>query len=207
MLAWTHVFEAMNGWSEDRVAALSQAALAADRAFELDSSLPVAHFVRGLVYRELGNYDKALVEAGQAIARDPNYANAHVLLATLLYYTGQPQQGLEMILKAMQLNPHHPYNYPFHLGQAYFILQRYPDACTEFEAGLQSNPSAERLHVWLAAAYAQAGRREDASWEAEQVLTLNPEFSLQRMQESFPFQDPADLARFLDGLRMAGFSG
>jgi adenylate cyclase len=61
--------------------------------------------------------------------------------------------------------------------------------------------------VWLAAAYAQAGRREDASWEAEQVPTLNPEFSLQRMQESFPFQDPADLARFLDGLRMAGFSG
>jgi TolB-like protein/DNA-binding winged helix-turn-helix (wHTH) protein/Flp pilus assembly protein TadD len=207
MLAWTHVFEAMNGWSEDRAAALSQAALAADQALELDPALPVAHFVRGLVYRELGNYDKALVEAGLAIARDPNYANAHVLLATLLYYTGQPQEGLELILKAMQLNPHHPYNYPFHLGQAYFILQRYSEACTAFEAGLQSNPSAERLHVWLAAAYARAGRREDASWEAEQVLTLNPEFSLQRMQQSFPFQDPADLVRFLDGLRMAGFSG
>jgi adenylate cyclase len=206
MLAWTHVFEAMNGWSEDRADTLMQAELAATRAIELDAKLPVAYFVRGLVYRERGNYDKALVEAGQAIALDPNYANAHVLLATLLYYTGQPQEGLEMILKATQLNPHHPYNYPFHLGQAYFILKRYTEACTAFEDGLQSNPSAERLHVWLAAAYAQAGRRDDATWEAEQVLTLNPEFSLQRMQQSFPFQDPADLARFLDGLRMAGLT-
>lgn len=206
MLAWTHVFEAMNGWGEDRADALLQAELTANQALELASNLPVAYFVRGLVFRERGDYDLALAEAEQAIALDPNYANAHVLLATLLYYTGQPQEGLEMILKAMQLNPHHPYNYPFHLGQAYFILKRYPEACTAFEDGLQSNPSAERLHVWLAAAYAQAGRREDAAWEAEQVLTLNPEFSLQRMQQSFPFQDPADLAHFLDGLRMAGLT-
>jgi adenylate cyclase len=196
----------MNGWSEDRSQALMQAEQAADRAIALDTRLPVAHFVRGLVYRERGEYDDALAEAGQAVVLDPNYANAHVLLATLLYYTGRPQEGLEMIRKAMQLNPHHPYNYPFHLGQAYFILQRYPDACTAFEQGLQSNPSSERLHVWLAAAYALAGRSDDASWEAEQVLTLNPEFSLQRMQQSFPFRDPADLSRFLEGLRIAGFT-
>jgi tetratricopeptide (TPR) repeat protein len=106
----------------------------------------------------------------------------------------------------MRLNPHHPYNYPFHLGQAYFILRRYPEAIDAFEQGLASNPASERLHVWLAAAYAQAGRDEDAGWEVEQVLAANPEFSLQRIREAFPFQDPADLEHLLTALRKAGFT-
>jgi Tfp pilus assembly protein PilF len=41
----------------------------------------VGYFVRGLAFRDQGEYVKALVEAQKAIAYDPNYANAHVLLA------------------------------------------------------------------------------------------------------------------------------
>lgn len=204
MLAWTHAFDAMNGWSEVRQESLAQAHALATRAVAIDRELPIAYFVRGLVYRERGEYMKALVEAEKAIATDSNYANAHVLLATLLYYTGRPREGLEKIKKAMQLNPHHPYNYPFHLGQAYFILGRYQEAIEALEQGLGTNPSSERMRVWLAAAYAQAGREEDAKWEAEQVLALNPDFSLQRIRQAFPFKDPADIEHFLDGLRTAG---
>jgi len=206
MLAWTHAFEAMNGWSEVREDSLSQAQALATHAIALDETLPVAYFVTGLVYREREEYKKALVEAEKAIAYDPNYANAHVLLATLLYYTGRPQEGLEKIQKAMQLNPHHPYNYPFHLGQAYFILGRYQEAIDALEQGLETNPSSERMRVWLAAAYARSGRNEDARWEAEQVLALNPDFSLQRIRQAFPFQDPGDLEQFLNGLRTAGLA-
>ncbi|UCC57013.1 MAG: tetratricopeptide repeat protein, partial [Gammaproteobacteria bacterium] len=206
MLAWTHAFEAMNGWSEERDASLSHAHALATHAISLDEALPVAYFVTGLVYRERGEYVKALVEAEKAIALDPNYANAHVLLATLLYYAGRPQEGLYKIKKAMKLNPYYPYNYPFHLGQAYFILGKYPEAIEALEQGLGSNPSSERMRVWLAAAYAQSGREDDARWEAEQVLTLNPDFSLERIRQAFPFKDPADIARFLDGLRIAGIT-
>lgn len=206
MLAWTHAFEAMNGWSEVREDSLAQAQALATHAIALDETLPVAYFVTGLVYREREEYKKALVEAEKAIAYDPNYANAHVLLATLLYYTGRPQEGLEKIQKAMQLNPHHPYNYPFHLGQAYFILGRYQEAIDALEQGLETNPSSERMRVWLAAAYARSGRNEDARWEAEQVLALNPDFSLQRIRQAFPFQDPGDLEQFLNGLRTAGLA-
>lgn len=206
MLAWTHAFDAMNGWSELRDESLAHAHELAARAVEIDRALPVAYFVMGLVYRERGEYMKALVEAEKAIAIDPSYANAHVLLATLLYYAGRPREGLEKIKRAMTLNPHHPYNYPFHLGQAYFVLERYQEAIEALEQGLETNPSSERMRVWLAAAYARAGREEDANWEAEQVLALNSDFSLQRIQQAFPFKDPADMERFLDGLRIAGFT-
>jgi len=41
----------------------------------------------------MGEHVKAMVEAEQAIRYDPNYANAHVLLVTLLYYAGRPEEG------------------------------------------------------------------------------------------------------------------
>lgn len=206
MLAWTHAFDAMNGWSDKPEQSLRDANDLAAKAISLQKAMPVAYFVAGLAYRESGEYAEALVEAEKAIQYDPNYANAHVLLATLLYYSGRPQEGLERIQKAIQLNPHHPYNYSFHLGQAYYILRRYDEAIEAFKGGIESNPTSERLHVWLAAAYAQSGDIEEARWEATQVLTLNPGFSRVRIQKAFPFKNPADREHFLDGLRKAGLA-
>ena len=147
---------------------------------------------------------KAMVEAEKAITLDPSYANGHILMSTLLYYAGRPEEGLERIYHAISLNPHYPYNYPFHLGQAYFVLHRYDEAIEAFKQGLASNPSAERLHIWLAAAYAQSGNIEDAEWEIEEVLMANPDFSLAKLERAFPFSDPADLDHFLQGLYKAG---
>ncbi len=206
-LGWTYVFAAMNGWTDDRPATLAQAAQLADQAIQLQPELPLSYYVRGLTYREQGDkYVEALGEVETALKYDPNNANAKVLLATLLYYAGRPEIGLERIKDAMKMNPHHPYNYHFHLGQAYFVLRQYEQAEDAFQQGLATNPAAERLRVWLAATYAQSGDLERANWEAEQVLATNPDFSVARMEQSFPFKDPAELKHFTDGLRLAGFN-
>jgi len=204
MLAWTYAFEAMNGWTDDRPASLQQAERIATRAIGIQPVLPLAYYVRGLSYREQHEYVKALVEAQKAIEYDPNYANGYVLLATLLYYAGRPEEGLERIREAMQINPHHPYNYHFHLGQAYFVLHRYSEAIDAFNLGLASNPASERMRIWLAAALAQSGDIEAAKWEGEQIMMADTEFSLQRVSQAFPFKNPADTEHFLAGLRQAG---
>ncbi len=176
LLAWTHIFEAMNGWSDDRPATLKQAEQLASKAIDIQPELPLSYYVRGLSYREQGDqYVKVLGEVETALKYDANNANAKVLLASLLYYAGRPLVGLERIKEAMKINPHHPYNYHFHLGQAYFVLRQYEQAIDAFQQGLASNPAAERLRVWLAATYAQSGEFDNASWEAEQVLLLTPE--------------------------------
>ena len=204
MLGWTHVFDFMNGWSEQPESSLINSEKFATKALSLNEFLPVAHFVRGLTYREKGEYVKALVEAQKAIDLDPNYANGYVLYATLLYYAGRPEEGLEGMKRAIQLNPHHPYNYPFHLGQAYFVLKRYREAIDAFKHGLMTNPASERLRVWLAAAYAQAGDIDQARWEMEQARIANPDISVANFRKVFPFTDEKDLELFLDGLRKAG---
>ena len=205
MLAWAHAFDFMNGWTDAPGHSLKLALKLAQQGIALDPSLPVAYFVKGLVYRARNEYTQALVEAEKAIVLDPNYANAHVLAATLLYYAGRPQEGLERMKQAIRLNPHYPSNYPFHLGQTYFILKRYDEAIQAFKQGLETNPTSERLHVWLAAAYAQSGNQQEAEWEVMEVLRLNPDFSLKRIAWATPFQDSKDMDHFLEGLRKAGF--
>ena len=204
MLGWTYTYEAINGWSTDRTDSLKRGLAFAQKANALDNTLPVAYFVSGFAYRELGEYMKALVEAEKAIEYDPNYANAHMLLATLLYYAGRPEEGLKRVEQAMLINPHHPFNYTYHQGQALYILGRYDEAVDALENAIASNPGAERVHVWLASAYAQAGAIEDAQWEADQIMTMDPDFSMQRIEKIFPFKDPADRKRFIEGLRKAG---
>ncbi len=87
---------------------------------------------------------------------------------------------------------------------AYYILGHYEDAISTFRKGISSNPASERLHVWLAAAYAQAGEMDEAEWEVDQILTMNPDFSIKRVQDSFPYKYEADREHVLDGLRKAG---
>ena len=80
------------------------------------------------------------------------------------------------------------------------------EAIEAFKRWIDSHPASARLRVWLAAAYAQAGEIDEAEWEVDQIATLNPELSLQRIQEIFPLFGSADRKRFLEGLRKAGLS-
>jgi adenylate cyclase len=207
MLAWTYVFEYTNGWATSPQTALQRGLDIANKSISLDKGSPVAHFVRGLVHRERKEFEEALADAKISIELDPSYANGHVLTATLLYYAGRPEEGLNMLDIASRLNPLHPSNYPFHRGQALFILKRYEEAIEAFKFGLSQNPSSQRLHVWLAATYAQIGLFEDAEWEASEILYVDPDFSPAHLDSIFPFRNREDLKIFNAALNKAGFRG
>jgi adenylate cyclase len=58
--------------------------------------------------------------------------------------------------------------------------------------------------VLLAAIYGELGREEEARAEAAEILRISPNYSLAVVRARIPYKDPADLERFLDGLRKAG---
>ena len=205
LLAWTYAFEYTNGWSEDAKRTLARANELAKRAVALNDKLPIAYFVKALVHRERHEFVEALVEAQASIEIDPNYANGYMMLSTILYYAGKPEEGLAMVEKAERVNPVHPSNYPFHKGQALFILKRYDEAIAAFAKGVEQNPTSQRLRVWLAASYAQAGMIEDAEWEADQILLDDPDFRFGGLTHVFPFKNPADREHFNTALRKVGF--
>ena len=203
MLALTYRQEVVNGWSGDRERALDSAMQLAEKAISLNAAIPEAYFVKGMVHRERKEYFEAILAAEKAIEIDPNYADGHVAAGSVLYLAGRAEEGLDLVEKAMRLNPHYPHNYQLCQGQALYVMGSYGEAVDAFKQGIERYPQSERLHLWLAAAYAQVGEAERAEWEMQQVFALNPNFSPSFLEQASPFRYPEDLENFLDGVRKA----
>jgi len=45
---------------------------------------------------------------------------------------------------------------------------------------------------------------KEALREGEQIMAANPDFTIQRMMQAFPFKNPSDMEHFIAGLRLAG---
>jgi adenylate cyclase len=202
-LALTYYYDVVFGLSS-RDESIRQAIYYAKTANELDGSLPQLQFALSDIYRMQGKHDDAIAAARRAVALDPNYADGYGVLSLSLIYAGEPDAGLEAIREAMRLNPRHPFFYVNNMGHAYFLKGRYEEAIHAFERVTERNPGFLPARLLLASAYGQIGRTEDAEWEVEEIITLSPDFSIAQEREWAQYRKPADLERYLEGLRKAG---
>src|SRR5262249_17479610 len=90
------------------------------------------------------------------------------------------------------------------LAQAYFGLGRYEDAAAALKRRLVRKPDTDISRVLLAACYGHLGRAEEAQTLWQEVLRINPDYSLEHRRRVLPYKDPADFERVVDGLRKAG---
>lgn len=203
-IAFTHTasvvfFRAVN--PEEK---LLQALQYASKAVELDHTLPQAHFALSVIYMRRGLHDEAEAAAREAVKYDPNYADGHAQLANVLAYAGRASEALDMIQMAMRLNPRFSAPYIEVQGRAYFILRRYDQAIGQFVDCVSRDPESLTCRRFLAAAYGLAGRMEDAKWQAEEILSRDPDLTLQNDDHGLQFKNPDQRDLYYSGLRIAG---
>ncbi len=202
-LGWTYLREWGFQRSQDSQA-LEQTFALAQKAVALDDSLPMAHRLLGFAYQWKKQHDQAIAEEERAIALDPNDADSYAWLGATLDFAGRPEEVMGLIEKAMRLNPHYPLLYVFILGHSYHLMGRYEEAIAAYKKALTRNPNLSPAHQFLATIYSRLGREEEARAEVTEVLRISPNFSLEVWRQRVPFKDPAELERYLDGLRKAG---
>lgn len=205
-LALTYVYDYLHGWTDNDELALQKAHEYADKAISLHPSLPQVYWVKGFAEIFKKNYQQAIDYAQKSIDLSPNYADGYGLLANTLNYAGKAEEAGEVMSKAMQLNPRHPAIYKVIYGEILFNRGDYKGAIKYLSEALNSNPEIEESRIWLAAAYANAGNIEEASWQLEQVKVSGRELSLQRLEKVIPFKDPEQRKVFIDGLYKAGIA-
>jgi adenylate cyclase len=189
------------GWCEDVEATIAEVGEELQTALGLDDNDSDVHRIFAAWNLVQRNYDKAMYHEERALSLNPNNDLIVVQQGELLTWLGRPEEGIEWIKRAMQLNPYHPERYWNHLGRAYYVAHRYAEAAQAFA---RISAPDHTHHAFLAAALAQMGDAIAAAAHAQQVTRKVPGFSAQAYLETLHYQRPSDRDHHQDGLRKAG---
>ena len=111
MLGWTYLIEEWYGWSKFPKKSLGKAAEFAQKALELDDSLPEAHSLMGCIHLVKREYDKAVEWGQRSVDLSPNGADVLTLYAVTLRNVGRMEEAIALHEKAIRLNPLPPIHY------------------------------------------------------------------------------------------------
>ncbi len=203
-VGFTGAMEVFLGSAADPERALKKAERFSEAALRIDPDVPQVHFGRSFVFERMKRYGESIAAARRAVELDPNYADGYAQLASALVQNGQPEEALAAVATAARLNPNNPFFYLDVTARAQFMLGRYAEAARTYAEVIKRNPEFVSGHRGLAASYAHLGQLDEAEWEANEVLALQPDFSLERMRQLSAFKRAEDLERYIDGLRKAG---
>jgi adenylate cyclase len=206
MLAISHFMDLWYQTSESPLISFAQATKNTKKALALNDEDWGANFALSHLYFFRNEHDKAIAAAERAIALNPNGAEAYSLLGFLLTYFGNAEEGIRLLEKAIRLNPIFPAQYLHLLGNAYWFLGQYEDAIELYKKVLKRSPNHLLAHINLTASYSASDREEQARQQAQELLRLDPAFSLDRWAERVSplFEDEAVGERYIADLRKAG---
>lgn len=204
--ATSHSFDLSVSWSNSPEDSGRMAKGFALKALDLDPTVREVHFALGAAYLRERDFDRAIEATTRSVELDPNYADGLAQLAWVLNYSGQPNETLPRIQKAMRLHPHYSYFYEAILGQSYFHLGRYEEAAAVLERAVERNSEFVFARQYLAATYGQMGRVADAEWEISEIKAMVPSYTLAAQREHHYYRRDSDLALYLDGLRKGGLT-
>ncbi len=182
---------------------------AGTRAVELDDQDPWGQLVLGLAHARRRRPKPALMHLSKAIELNPNFALGYAGLGYGLAAGGQPERGLEALEQAHRLSPRDPFlaiYAPTVRYMALFALGRYEDAINVCRSTIALHPKHAGAWRLLTVSLGLLGKAEEARAALVQTLTLQPDLSLDHVESNTIYADPADRARFREGLLKAGLN-
>jgi len=132
-------------------------------------------FMRGAVLEAMGRVDEAEGELWTALQAHPENPILLNHLGYLWVDSGRRvEQGAEMIARAHAADPADG-NIQDSLGWAQYRQGQYDVAVTTLEEAVAKEPANAEINDHLGDAYWQVGRRREAEWQWNRVLTLEPD--------------------------------
>jgi adenylate cyclase len=195
---------AWGGWGKTPAQSLKYAAELVQKAIDLDDNNSEAHAILGLVYLSDRQFEKAIAEGDRAVALSPSGAIDFAFAAVIHLHSGTPKEALVLAKQAIRLNPVPPALFFNVLGASHRESGQYKEAISTFKEGIARYPEYNIYHYGLTTVYCATGQYEEARAEAEEILRIDPLFSLEQHTMRLPYKDRAVNERLLADLRKAG---
>ena len=184
----------------------------ASRALELDLTFSSPYAVLGMMQVVDRRYDDAINSVKQAVSFGPGEAQTQIAAGYVQLFAGNLSEAAAAVEVAAKLDPNlAPIDQE--IAGLVFLLQGDTGmAIDTLERARDDAPAAGNFRILLAAAYARAGRMEDAKEEiADGLRLVGRSESLARARSLAAFRDTyahfrnaGDLARIVEDLRQAG---
>lgn len=201
-LSWTYSLDVWLFWSDDTEADLQAAYAEAKQAVTLDDRDAVCHEALSLVSYVMGRMEAVVQAADRAVHLNPSRAPAHMMAGAGRIHGGDPESGIPMMTRSLELSPHDPLGNWFYGARAvgHFLLENYDDAISDSEEAIKIRYGYLFGRVMRTASLVKRGRVEDAREEMQRILEIDPEFTSARLARY------ADTVRdsLIDALQAAG---
>jgi adenylate cyclase len=204
MLGALYMMEAWLGSATSPRDSLQKGAELLQRTIVLDPTMGSAYAVLGNINILLRDFERGIELGQKAVELEPNGADSHAYLGLGFLLVGRLEDALKTFKNAIRLNPDAPAWYLHNLAAAYSYSGFYDEAIEWAKKAINRHPNNIFAHMVLAANYIQVGRDVEARAEAEQVLRINPSFSLERFAKINPFKSQEMHKRYIDALSKAG---
>jgi tetratricopeptide (TPR) repeat protein len=125
---------------------------------------------------DLGRWTEAVTCFEQAIAGQPDFADAHLGLGVALAHLRRSAEAVPHYQRALRLRPNWPEAYA-NLGLAFRKLRQFDDAIASYRQALQLQPDRADLHVGLGNSFRDRGNRDEAIACYQRALALQPDLA------------------------------
>jgi TolB-like protein/Tfp pilus assembly protein PilF len=210
VVAWAahwHHFYIGQGWGEHSKKGWAATQDYALRAIRLDphnaEALGIYAHYCAVADRD---FDNALHYFDRALRLNPSLAANWALSAATYCYIGEPDVALQRLERYRELAPLDPYYslYENCYTIAYVFKRDYERAVVVGRRAVNALPDFVNGYKPLIAALGHLGRRDEAKPYVDKLLSLEPNFTVERHGQVYPFKKAADRRRYLEGLRLAG---
>jgi adenylate cyclase len=204
-LGGTHFEAVVSGWTEFRQDETEQAETLAQKALALDPSTTSAYRLLALINMYKRRYDLALGQIDRALEINPSDVDSYQARGNVLVWAGRAAEALPWLEGSLRLDRSHILTTQS-LCWAYYFLGRYNEAVEAGDRALARSPGRNGqafIHPFLAAAYAELLRNQEAEGERAIVMRLSPFFDARIFAGQFGTQEARD--HLFEGLKKAGF--
>jgi adenylate cyclase len=195
------VVEAYNWFWDVEPSRLDRAVGIAERGLELDPHEIKCHLALGIAHLFRAAHDKAGYHLSRCSELNPNDDVVMVESGRYRMYIGRPEEGAELVRRAMRQNPYHPNWYWNILGRCLHTAGEFEEAIAVFE---RITTPQFWTHAYLAACHAAMGHTAEAAEHVGKTIALKPDFTVSAFAKTLPYRSAADRDRFAAGLRLGG---
>jgi adenylate cyclase len=200
--AYTYYVDFAYGWSDAPIDYETKVLEQASRAIALAPDNVRAYFVKAIYLATSGRPTEALGAADAGLAINPNFVLLLSPRAAAENSLGRFEQAKADCERAMRLSPRDPFSGVFRLwiGAAELGLGHFEAAVDAFRKAIDSGYRPFFVYSSLAAAYAQAGKMDEADAALAEARRLNPKLTVKW------YVARGVNAALIDGVRKAGLA-